>query len=233
MTGVLTLYRTSIGKKVVMAVTGLILLGYVFVHMIGNLKIYQGAEHLNAYAGFLREVGAPVFSYEQILWIVRVVLLAAVVLHIVAAVQLTRQDWAGRPVRYSRKQNVQASYASFTMRWGGLVIALFVIYHVLHLTLGVVGYPGDQFRHPDPGGAFQTYSNVVNGFKAWPVSIFYILAMCALGFHIYHGTWSLVQTLGLTSRHNTIIRWFAAALALAIVIGNISIPISVLAGILQ
>lgn len=234
MTGILTLYRSSVGKKVVMAITGLILLGFVFFHMIGNLKIFQGPEHINAYAGFLREVGAPIFGYEQLLWIARIVLLTSVVLHIVAAVQLTRLDLAGRPVRYAYKKSVQASYASRTMRWGGVIILLFVIYHILHFTLGVVGYPEGGFRHPDPDGAFAVYSNVVNGFKVWPVSLFYILAQIALGFHIYHGAWSMFQTLGLNNRRwNSLLRGFSVVFALAIALGNISIPVAVLAGILE
>lgn len=237
MTGVLTLYRTSIGKKAVMALTGLILLGFVFIHMVGNLKIYQGAEVLNAYAGHLRELGEPIFGYEQALWIARVVLLLAVGLHILAAVQLTQQSWASRPVGYAQSKGVQAAYkyASYTMRWGGVVILLFIIFHILHFTLGVVGYGGatGAFRHPDPGGAFFAYENVIAGFQVPLVSLFYIAAQIALGLHIFHGTWSMFQTLGFNSERTTaLLRGLAGALAGVIMLGNISIPLAVLTGIL-
>lgn len=228
----LSLYRTTIGKKVVMAVTGLILVGFVVAHMVGNLKIYLGPEAINAYAGFLRDVGEPLFPRETLLWVARIVLLASVVLHIVAATQLTRLDYASRPQRYAMKK-VTTSYASRTMRWGGLIIVLFVIYHILHFTLGQVGYQPGVFQPEDPNNGFQTYANVVHGFQSWPVSLFYILAMGALTLHLYHGTWSMFQTLGLNSRKwNGLLRGLALAIAAAVFIGNVSIPIAVLAGFL-
>lgn len=240
MTGVLTLYRTSIGKKAVMAITGFILLGFVFIHMVGNLKIYQGAEIMNAYAAHLRLLGEPIFTYEQALWIARIVLLLAVGLHIMAATQLTLQSQASRPIGYAQSKGVQAvyKYASYTMRWGGVVIALFVIFHLLHFTFGVVGYggPGAEhaYRHPDPAGAFFAYENVITGFQNPIVSLFYIAAMIALGLHIFHGTWSMFQTLGWNSERLTVVwRGLAGVLAGAIVLGNISIPLAVLTGILS
>ena len=130
----LALYRTSIGKKAVMAVTGIILFAYVFVHMLGNLKIFTGAEHLNAYAIWLREVASPFFGHEQVLWLIRLVLLVSVVLHIVAAYQVTRQDLASRPVRYAQRKDVASTYAARTIRWGGVILGLFIIYHLLHFT---------------------------------------------------------------------------------------------------
>ena len=234
MAAVMTLYRSSIGKKAVMALTGFILFAFVFVHMVGNLKIYTGAEHLNAYAGFLRDVGEPVFPRESLLWIARIVLLVAVGLHILMAYQLTRIDWAGRPIRYANKGYVQATYASRTMRWGGIIILLFIIYHILHFTLGKVGYAPGVYLPEDPNTGFQVYQNVVNGFKVWPVSLFYILAMGALGLHLYHGVWSMFQTLGLNnSVYNPFWRWFAVVFAALIFIGNVSIPIAVLAGVIH
>ena len=232
MAAALSLYRTTIGKKVVMAVTGLILIGFVVVHMVGNLKIYLGPEAINTYAAFLRDVGEPLLPRETLLWIVRIVLLVSVVLHITAATQLTLLDRASRPQRYAVKK-VTTSYAARTMRWGGVIVLLFVVYHVLHLTFGVVGFAPGAYRPEDPNSGFQTYANLINGFAFWPVSLFYILAMCALALHLFHGTWSMFQTLGLNSgRWNNFWRIVALVVAVTVFIGNISIPIAVLAGIL-
>jgi succinate dehydrogenase / fumarate reductase, cytochrome b subunit len=225
MPGALTLYQTTVGKKVVMAVTGLILVAYVILHMVGNLKVFQGPEKLNEYAVFLREAGGPLFFHEQGLWTVRVILLASFVLHIWAAYQLTRADWAARPVRYSMRRPVQQSYASRTLRWGGVILALFVVYHILHLTTGTV-HP--SFREGD------VYLNLVAGFRVIPVSLFYIAAMVALGFHIQHGFWSMGQTLGLKGASNDR-AWqiLAFVIAWAVALGNISIPLAVMLGIVR
>lgn len=223
MTAAVALYRTSIGKKVVMAVTGCILSAYVVAHMYGNLKVFEGRDTFNAYAAFLRTVGAPLFAYGQLLWMVRVVILAAVVLHIVAAAQLTRQSRASRPVRYAVKKNNGATYASRTMRWGGLIIALFVIYHILDLTTGTLHrdfVPGD------------VYHNVVTGFQVWYVSTIYIAAMVALGFHLYHGVWSMFHTLGISNRRiDRQLRAGAAVSAIAVVAAGCIVPIAVMIGI--
>ena len=138
MVGALTLYQTTIGKKVVMAVTGLILFAYVLVHMLGNLKVFSGPAYLNAYGVFLREVGYPLFAHESLLWIARLVLLAAVGLHIWAAYQLTRLDWAGRPVHYQDRKYLASSFAARTMRWSGVIVGLFVLFHLMDLTWGWV-----------------------------------------------------------------------------------------------
>ncbi len=237
MAGVATFYRSSIGKKAIMAVTGLILLGFVFVHMMGNLKLYMGPQAMNEYAYHLRTLGEPFFPYEQALWLARIVLLLSVVLHFWAAVTLWQQARESRPVGYDKSKGVQPvhKYASYTMRWGGVLIALFVIFHILHFTLGVVGYGGSNgaFSHPE-GETFFAYENVVAGFQIVPVSLFYILAMLALGLHIYHGTWSMFQTLGWNNERSTgLWRGLAFLLAAAIVVGNISIPIAVMTGIVQ
>lgn len=230
MAAVLSLYRTTIGKKIVMAVTGFILVGFVVIHMIGNLKIYTGAEHLNVYAEFLRTVGEPALPRETVLWIARIVLLASVGLHIWAATELTLLDRASRPQRYAVKKATR-SYAARTMRWGGVIVLLFIVFHILHFTLGQVGYAPGVFQHEDPNNGFQTYANVVNGFRVWPVSLFYIVAMAALCLHLYHGTWSMFQTLGLNSiKYNKLWRAVAIAVAVAVFVGNVSIPIAVLAG---
>jgi succinate dehydrogenase / fumarate reductase cytochrome b subunit len=225
MAAALTLYRSSIGKKAVMALTGLIGIGFVIMHMIGNLKVFLGPQAFNDYALFLRTFGEPVLPYSTVLWIIRLVLLGAVALHIMAAYQLTHMDWAGRPVRYAKKKDVQATFASRTMRWGGVIIVLFLIYHIAHMTLGVV--------HPsfEEGNA---YHNFVAAFQVWWVTIFYVAAMLALGLHIYHGFWSLFQTLGWNNRtYNQLLRGLALLIALVLTVGFVAGPLGVLFGIVS
>ncbi len=223
-----TLWSTSIGKKAVMAITGVILVAFVIAHMLGNLKIFQGEEKFNAYAVWLREVGSPVFGHEQLLWLARVVLLTATVLHIVTAAQLTQRSYAARPVSYARKEAIQSTYASRTMRWGGVIITLFVLYHILHFTFGAVGFASGQYED------MSVYRNVVIGFSAWYVSAFYIAAMAALGLHMYHGVWSMFQTLGVNSdRTDALYRALATVSSLAVVLGNISVPVAVLTGLIR
>ena len=205
-----------------MATTGVILLGFVIVHLLGNLKVYEGPVTYNAYAEWLREVGTPFFFRAELLWAVRIVLIASVVIHVTAAVQLARLSRGARPVGYRNTPHDELSYASRTMRWGGLIIFLFVLYHLMHFTWGTL--------HPDFVRG-DVYHNFVAGFRVWPVSVVYLLAMLVLGLHIYHGIWSGMQTLGLNHpRWNRYRRPFAATVALLIVIGNVSFPISVLAG---
>jgi len=224
----MTLWSTSIGKKAVMAVTGLILVGFVIGHMLGNLKVFQGEAKFNAYAAWLREIGSPAVGHAQVLWLARLILLTATVLHIVAAVQLTRMSYVARPVIYERKEAIGSTYASRTMRWGGLIITLFVIYHLLHLTFGAVGFAPGQYK------PMSVYRNVVIGFAIWHVSAFYIAAMIALGLHIYHGVWSVFQTLGLNSaRTDRVYRALAIVSSLAVVLGNVSVPVAVLTGVVR
>jgi succinate dehydrogenase / fumarate reductase cytochrome b subunit len=222
---VFSLYQSSVGKKVSMAVTGVFLFGFVIVHMLGNLKIYQGPEKFNAYARFLREAGAPLLGHDQLLWIFRVALVVAVAVHLLVATQLTVMSRRARTTRYRRLDNLSFSYASRTMRWGGVIVAIFVIYHLLHLTIGSV-HP--EFDHGS------VYHNVVSGFRVWPVSVAYIVCMLPLGLHLYHGLWSTTQTLGV--EHPVVRRWrrpLAAGIALVVTLGNISIPLAVLAGIVR
>lgn len=223
-----TLWCSTIGKKVTMALTGIVLVGFVIVHMLGNLKIYKGEAAFNAYALWLREVGSPLLGHEQALWIFRVVLLGAVLLHMWAAWQLTRAGWAARGTKYDQKQSLEATYASRTVRWGGVLIGLFVVYHILHFTLGVVGYEAGRFSN------LSAYRNVVVGFSLWYVSAFYILAMTALALHLYHGVWSMFQTLGVISaRGDGVYRGLSLLVALAVSLGNVSVPVSVLLGIVR
>ena len=218
-------YRAAVGKKAVMAVTGIILFGFILVHMLGNLHLYEGPGHLDEYGRFLRQVGAPALPPNGALWLLRLVLLAAVVLHIWAAWQVTRMSQEARPSRYEHKQVRYTTYAARTMRWGGVIILLFIIYHILHLTTGTV--------HPSfEEGA--VYRNVVAGFSVWWVSLFYIVAQIALGLHLYHGVWSLFQSLGWNNpRFNLWRDGFAHAFAWIITLGNISFPIAVLTGLVH
>ncbi len=218
MSAVASLYETTVGKKAVMAVTGVILFAFVVGHMMGNLLIYSGPEKLNGYARLLRVEPA-------LLWGVRLLLLGSVLVHIVASVQLTVRNWGRRPIQYYVRHYREADYAARTMVWSGPIIAAFVVYHLLHLTFGIV--------HPDfiP---MDVYHNVVTGFRVWPVSAFYIVAMVLLGFHLYHGLWSLFQTAGVPhAKGGDWRRALATVLSVAIVAGNCSIPIAVLAGIVR
>jgi succinate dehydrogenase / fumarate reductase cytochrome b subunit len=223
--GLVSLWQSTIGKKYVMAVTGLIWFGYIAVHLWGNLKIYAGAEILNGYGGFLRTVGEPFFGNSQILWFLRLILIPAFLIHIVAAVQLSNRVRASRPQDYAGRRNHESTIASRTMIWGGLFILLFVIYHLLDLTFGTVN-PSYQEGN--------IYHNVQASFRVIPVAVLYILAMIAVGLHLHHGIWSTFQTLGWnTAGSNRLIRNTAAVCALTLTIGNISIPIAVLTGIVK
>lgn len=220
-----TFFRSSIGMKAVMAVTGLILVLFVIGHMVGNLKVFQGPEKFDAYAEFLREVGEPLVGYGQLLWVARIVLLASVIAHIGAALQLTRVGVAARPVRYQRWTPDASTYASRTMRWGGVIIFAFVVYHLLHLTFGAA--------HPDfvPGAA---YHNVLAGFRTWPVTVAYVVAVTALGFHLYHGVWSVFQSLGANHPdYNRYRRPVAGAVAAVVTLGFITVPIAVVTGLVR
>lgn len=228
MSWIATFYRSALGKKAVMAVTGVFLFGWIFAHMVGNLKIFLGPEHLNEYAKWLRVMGAPAMPHSSLLWIARVLLVVAAWLHIQAATQLTLMSRAARPIDYARRDVVKATYASRTMRWGGVIILLFALYHLAHLTFGVNVAPPAQFIENDP------YHNVVAGFQVWWVSAIYIIANLALGLHLFHGLRSMFDSLGLNHpKFNAWRRWLAIAFALVIAIGNISMPVAVLLGILR
>lgn len=218
-------YRSSVGKKAVMAVTGVILFGWIFMHMLGNLKLYLGPEHLNEYGHFLRVFGAPMLPEMGLLWISRVVLLLCVVFHIHSATSLTLMNMAARPVGYRDREFVKGTYAARTMRWGGVIILFFVIYHLLHLTTGQA-HP--SFREGD------VYHNVVAGFQVWWVAAAYIIANLALGLHLFHGLWSMFGSLGwVNPRFESWRRNFATIFALVITVANVSFPISVLMGVVR
>jgi succinate dehydrogenase / fumarate reductase, cytochrome b subunit len=213
--GLWAFYRSTIGKKIIMASTGLGLVAFVVMHMIGNTLIFQGPERLNAYSRLLHSTG-------ELLWLVRLVLLTAVVLHIDAAVQLTRRAQAARPVEYDERRPQVSTLASRTIRWGGLLLLVFIVVHLLHFTTGTllsVFRPGD------------VYANVVTGFHVWPMAVFYLVAMVALGLHLYHGAWSSVRTLGLArAKPNPLHRSVAAVLAILVAVGFAIVPVAVLVG---
>jgi len=212
--------QSSIGRKVVMAVTGAILVVFVIGHMVGNLTVYLGPEALNGYAVFLRK-----FLHGSALWIVRAVLLVSVILHIWSATSLTLDSRRARPKGYRELEWKESTYASRTMRWGGVIILLFVIYHLLHFTFGTA-HP--SFVEGD------VYHNFVTGFRSVPVSIVYIFAMLALGLHLRHGVWSMFQTLGVSHpRYIAMARAAAWVVAVVVVVGNVSFPIAVLTGIVK
>ncbi|MFJ7198721.1 MULTISPECIES: succinate dehydrogenase [unclassified Streptomyces] len=220
-----TLWDSSIGKKTIMAVSGLIMLLYLVVHMIGNLKIFFGSGEFNHYAHWLRTMGEPFLHYEWALWIVRVVLVAAVVLHAVSAYQLSRRDIRARPAAYVHRKP-RASYATRTMRWGGIILALFIVWHILDLTTGTVHPGGFQSGHP--------YQNVIDTFSTWYGNTIYIVAMLALGLHVQHGFWSAAQTLGAgNATRDRVLKTIANALAAVLTLGFISVPVAVMTGVVS
>ncbi|MDW8214686.1 MAG: succinate dehydrogenase cytochrome b subunit [Roseiflexaceae bacterium] len=226
MAAALTLYRTTIGKKAVMAITGFIGYGFVILHMIGNLKIFEGAEGFNEYAHFLRTVGYPLVPERGLLWVLRIILLASVILHITAAIQLTRIDWASRPKGYRETRRKQATFASMTLRWGGLAIFLFIVYHLAHFTFGL--------GIPNFGGHETAYQNVVAGFSNPINVIIYIAAVGALGLHLYHGVWSMFQTLGLNGpRTDGLWRGLATLSGILLFLGFSTVPIAVITGLVR
>jgi succinate dehydrogenase cytochrome b subunit len=220
-----SLARSLIGKKIIMAVTGLVLFLFVVGHMLGNLKVFEGPQKFNAYAEGLRTVGAPFFARGQLLWAVRIALLVSVAAHLWATLAVTRASWQARPVGYRRLETSETTYAARTMRWGGVIIACYAVYHLLDLTFGPVNpsfVPGDA------------YHNLVASLARVPVSAAYIVAVVAVGLHVYHGLWSALQTLGLnrppTSGWR---RGVAAGVAVLITGGYIAIPVAVLAGVVR
>ena len=208
-----------------MAATGVVLFAFVVGHMLGNLKVFQGPQPFNDYAEGLRLVGAPFFGRGQLLWLVRLVLLAALAVHIWAAYGVTRASWAARPVGYRRLDAVETTYAARTMRLGGILIVLYVVYHLLDLTWGVANpafAPGDA------------YANLVASLQRPLISACYIVANMAVGLHLYHGLWSAAQTLGLNhAPTGRLRRGFAGAVAGAITLGYLVVPVAVLAAWLR
>lgn len=222
----LELYRSAVGKKWVMAITGIALLGYVFFHMLGNLKAYFGADDINHYGEWLRELLVPFLPRTVTLWLMRLGLIAAFVLHIHAAYALTQMNRRARPDNYAGGRDyVAANFASRTMRWTGVIVGLYVIFHLADLTWGTVN--GDFVRG-------DVYNNLIASFERPPVTAIYLIANIALGVHIFHGAWSMFQSLGVNSpRFNDWRRRFAQGFAALIVLGNVSFPIAITFGLLE
>src|ERR1700693_4195273 len=177
-------YGSMVGKKVVMGLTGLIGIGFVILHSLGNLLVFRGPAAINSYSHFLK-------STSELLWTLRAVLLVAVILHVIAAIQLTRQSRAARPIGYARRETQVATISSRTMRWGGALLLVFIVVHILHFTTGNIR-PAGVFSRED------VYANVVTSFRIWWVALFYVLAMLALGLHLLHGAWSSVRSIGVS-----------------------------------
>lgn len=208
--------RSTLGLKILMALTGVILFGFLIGHLAGNLLVFAGAEKLNAYSKFLHES-------KGILWGTRVTLLLAVGIHIAVSIRLTRLKADARPVPYAGKKPHGSSYAARTMMWSGPIIALFVIYHLLHFTTG--------HAHPsfDPDDVFR---NVVDGFRRPVVCLTYILAMMAVGLHLSHGLWSMLQTVGVNRPHlEPCFRRIAIVVAALLTVGFVAIPVGIWVGL--
>jgi len=218
MTRMILFWRTNVGSKVVLAATGAVLFLFLVGHMLGNLQIFEGSERLNAYAAFLKSTG-------ELLWGVRVMLLVAVTLHIATAAKVTLANWRARPHGYACKRDVETSYAARTMIITGPLVFLYVVYHLMMFTLLTTG-PGYSPTN--------VYANVVAAFRMPIVSGIYIVAMLILGTHLYHGIWSMLQTVGVSNpRYRWLRRTVAPVAALAIAAGYIAVPVAVLVGIVK
>lgn len=216
---------SSVFKKVVMAVSGIILVLYLIAHMIGNLKAFSGAEEFDHYSEWLRTLGNPALPGATALWLIRIVLLVAVLAHIWAAVSLWRQARRARPERYVTKKSAAQSYASRTMRWGGVIIAAFVIFHILDLTLGAVNSAGSD------GGP---YARMLASFQNPVVTIFYAIAVILVGMHLRHGIWSATQTLGQSNRRREVtVNYAATAIATVLTVGFLLTPFAILFGLID
>ena len=223
----LRFYRSTIGKKIIMGVTGLIGIGFVIVHMVGNLQAFVAPSKLNAYGALLH---GPL---GEVLWIARVVLITAVVLHVLMAYQLTRRSAAARPIAYQQRESQVATIASRTMGWGGVLLLIFIIVHILHFTTETVD-PAHMRGMVDIHGRRDVYANVVASFQIWWVAAFYIIAMIALGVHLYHGAWSSVRTLGYARPSSRPMhRRIALVVAVVVWAGFTILPVAVVAGFLR
>jgi len=227
MTSLGTFYRSTIGKKIIMGVTGLIGIGFVIVHIAGNLQAFVGAEKINSYGALLH---GPL---AELTWLIRIGLIIAVVLHVLMAYQLTMRSRAARPVGYQRKEPQVATTASRTMKWGGVLILIFIIVHLLHFTTETID-PAGWRGMTDSQGHRDVYGNIVASFRIWWVSAFYIITMIALGLHLYHGAWSSVRTLGYAKPSpHPLHRRIALVVAVFVWAGFTLVPVGVIAGILR
>ncbi|QXG75118.1 succinate dehydrogenase cytochrome b subunit [Modestobacter sp. L9-4] len=218
-------FSSSVVKKTVMAVSGIIMILYLIAHMIGNLHAFQGADEFNGYSHWLRTIGEPAVPEQTTLWIIRVVMLTAVVSHFWAAISLWRQARRARPVPYVTKKRVQQSFASRTVRWGGIILALFIVWHILDLTFGVV----------NPAGTGTTpYDRMIASFSNIPITLFYVVSMLILAWHIRHGIFAATQTLGQTNKkRERAVNGIAYLISGLIGIGFVIVPLSVAFGLID
>jgi len=218
--------RSTIALKMLMAVSGIVFIGYVLAHMYGNLKAFAGHDAFNEYAEHLRELGEPLLPHEGALWLIRVVLVVARAVHVYAAVALWRRASKARSVQYVVKKNKHSSFSSHWMRWGGVTLLLFIAWHLLNFTVGRV--------NPQGGATGDPYNLMVDTFDVWWMTLIYLAAMVALAMHLNHGVWSAAQTLGLTNneraRRNA--KVIGAGLSVVIAGGFSLVPIFVLAGVI-
>jgi len=219
--------HSTIALKMLMAVSGIIFIGFVLLHMYGNLKAFAGHDAFNEYADHLREIGVPLLPHAGLLWITRVGLIVALVVHVYCAVTLWRRASAARTVKYVAKKNSHSTFSSRWMRWGGVTILLFVVWHLLNFTIGKVNPQGGPTNDP--------YDLMVDTFQVWWMTIIYLVAMAALAMHLHHGVWSSAQTLGLTNnaRARANAKALGAIVAVVIAGGFSLVPIFVLAGVID
>jgi succinate dehydrogenase / fumarate reductase cytochrome b subunit len=230
----LEFYRSAIGKKWVMAVTGILLIVFVIAHMIGNLKIFLGPEvgggyEIDEYAHLLRELFYPILPRGVFLWLMRLGLIGAFALHVHASVALTLMNRRARTLEYQGpRQYLTANYASRTMRWSGFIVLAYLAFHLADFTWGIQPFAPDGWA---PGSV---HDNLILTFSRWPVTTLYVVANLLLGVHLYHGAWSMFQSLGVNNpRFNRWRRWFAQGLAAVIIVGNISMPIGAQLGMIR
>jgi succinate dehydrogenase / fumarate reductase cytochrome b subunit len=213
-------YASMVGKKFVMGVTGIIGIGFVILHSLGNLLVFRGPAAINSYSHFLKSTG-------ELLWTLRIVLIVAVILHVIAAVQLIRQSRAARPIGYTRQEAQVATISSRTMRWGGALLLVFIVLHILHFTTGTIR-PAGVFAPGD------VYANVVASFRIWWVTLFYVLSMIALGLHLFHGAWSSVRSVGVSPPSpDPLHRKISFVIAVLVWAAFTAVPVAVFAGLVR
>ena len=220
--------RTSIGKKYAMATSGVILVGFVIAHMVGNLKFFFGEVHFDDYASWIRRIGDPILPHYYALWGLRAVLLGAVGIHIWAAYSTTVQSKRARPIGYAHTDTIQANYASRTMRWGGIILLAFIVFHILDMTVGTTHVGSFTETTAEHGHA---YANSISGFQHPAVTLVYTFAMAALCLHLFHGIWSMFQTFG-RNNHRLTGRLHAAAgvISAIVCLGFLAMPWAVMFG---
>jgi succinate dehydrogenase / fumarate reductase cytochrome b subunit len=218
--------RSTIALKILMAVSGVIFIGFVLLHMYGNLKAFSGHDAYNDYAEHLRTIGEPMLPHAGVLWIIRAVLLGSLIVHVYAAATLWRRARSARTVKYVVKKHTGATFASRMMRWGGVTLLVFIVWHLLNFTIGKVNVQGGPTNDP--------YNLLVDSFDTWWLTLLYLVAMAMLGAHLHHGAWSAAQTLGLTgnARSRTFAKRVAFTIAVIISGGFSLVPIFVLAGVI-